>query len=263
VLLAHGFATQALRSAAPQIRTGITIDLVCVDPLTDSDEDHEAARRLDGSRNRWFLDPVLRGEYPADVLGDFAPLVPPIEEGDLEAIEAPIDFLGINYYTRNVVHARPDGGSPLVVEKAAERTGMGWEVYPQGLFELLVRLRDEYRAPEILVTENGAAYADLRHSDVVDDPERASYIERHVVAIARAIEHGVAVRGYFVWSLLDNFEWACGYSQRFGIVYVDFQTLERVPKTSYLRYRELIANQGRSHGADPEWREQSQRQGIG
>jgi beta-glucosidase len=122
-----------------------------------------------------------------------------------------------------------------------ERTQMGWEVYPQGLTELLVRLRDEYSPPPIYVTENGAAYADTRLDGVVDDPERISYVDRHLRAVARAVEQGVDVRGYFLWSLLDNFEWAFGYSRRFGLVYVDFETLERVPKASYHWYRDVVA----------------------
>jgi beta-glucosidase len=165
-----------------------------------------------------------------------------VTASDRALMSAPIDFLGINYYTRNLVRAGPDGGVE-VVENDAERTAMGWEVYPRGLYDLLVRLRDDYDAPPILVTENGAAYPDVRHGDVVDDPERASYIERHLSAIADAIADGVQVGGYFAWSFLDNFEWAFGYSHRFGIVYVDFDTLERVPKASFRRYRDLIAAQ--------------------
>ena len=240
VLLAHGLAAEVLRRTAPQAEVGVTIDLVAFRPLSETEEDAAAVRRLDGSRNRWILDPVLRGQYPQDTLDQFSPLAPPVEDGDLRTIAAPLDFLGINYYTRNVVRAGP-AGEPVVVENEAERTTMGWEVYPNGLLELLVRLPREYEPPPILVTENGAAYADTRRGDVVDDPERASYIERHVAAIAEAIHHGAPVQGYFVWSLLDNFEWAFGYSQRFGIVYVDFDTLERVPKASFRRYADLIA----------------------
>ena len=223
-------------------RSASRVDLVAFHPLTDCEADAEAVRRMDGYRNRWILDPVLRGHYPEDTLECFHPLAPPVEDGDLQTIAAGIDFLGINYYTRNVVRADAVG-RPIVVENEAERTAMGWEVYPNGLFELLVRLRDEYEPVPIVVTENGAAYADELQGDSVDDPERALYVERHVAAIARAIEHGVPVHGYFLWSLLDNFEWAFGYSKRFGIVYVDFETLRRVPKASYNRYRDLIARQ--------------------
>jgi beta-glucosidase len=242
VLLAHGLAVDVLRRTASSAQVGVTIDLVAFQPLTASAVDVDATRRLDGSRNRWILDPVLRGSYPEDVLAKLHPLAPPVVDGDMQRISAPIDFLGINYYTRNVIQGDPAGGLPTVVEDGAERTEMGWEVYPRGLFDLLVRLRDEYDPPPILVTENGAAYPDERRGDTVDDPARAAYVARHVDAIAKAIAHGVPVEGYFVWSLLDNFEWAFGYSRRFGLVYVDFATLERVPKTSYRRYRDLIAD---------------------
>ena len=249
VLLAHGLAVDVLRRMVPCAQVGASVDLVAFHPLTDCEADAEAVRRMDGYRNRWILDPVLRGHYPEDTLEWFHPLAPPVEDGDLaDDRGGSIDFLGINYYTRNVVRADALG-RPIAVENEAERTAMGWEVYPNGLFELLVRLRDEYEPVPIVVTENGAAYADELQGDPVDDPERALYVERHVAAVARAIEHGVPVHGYFLWSLLDNFEWAFGYSKRFGIVYVDFDTLERVPKTSYHRYRDLIAANARARAA--------------
>jgi beta-glucosidase len=215
---------------------------VAFHPLSDSSDDLAAVTRSDGFRNRWILDPVLRGEYPADLLDVYESILPPIQDGDLETIAAPLDFLGVNYYTRSVVRAGANGGEPEAVEAdGVERTAMGWEVYPDGLYELLRRLRDEYELPPLYVTENGAAYADHRENGSVDDPQRISYVERHLAAIERAIADGIHVRGYFLWSLLDNFEWAFGYSRRFGIVYVDYETLERVPKASYHWYRELIA----------------------
>ena len=244
VLLSHGLAADVLRREAGDARVGITIDLVAFHPLTGSPDDLEALARSDGFRNRWILDPVLRGAYPEDMLDHFAPILPAIEDGDLDTISAPLDFLGVNYYTRSVVKANGSDGSPATVEDdEAERTDMGWEVYPDGLYELLVRLRDEYDPPPLYVTENGAAYADLRDNGTVDDPRRISYVDRHLAAIARAIDDGIPVHGYFLWSLLDNFEWSFGYSRRFGIVYVDYETLERVPKASYRWYRELIASQ--------------------
>jgi beta-glucosidase len=244
VLLSHGLAADVLRREAPGARVGITIDLVAFHPLTDSDGDLEALTRSDGYRNRWILDPVLRGAYPEDMLDHFGPILPTIGDGDLETISGPLDFLGVNYYTRSVVRANGVDGSPATVESDdVERTDMGWEVYPDGLYELLVRLTDEYDPPPLYVTENGAAYADRRDNGSVHDPRRISYVERHLSAIARAIENGIPVRGYFLWSLLDNFEWSFGYSRRFGIVYVDYETLERVPKASYLWYRDLIASQ--------------------
>ena len=239
VLLGHGLATTALRRAAPSADVGITIDLTAVEPLTGSAEDRGAATAFDGSRNRWILDPVLRGAYPDDVLERFGRVAPPVEEGDLRIIAAPLDFLGVNYYTRTVVRGGSAAPVPIEVERA-ERTQMGWEVYPDGLYELLVRLQDEYDTPPVYVTENGAAYPDQLRGGTVDDRERISYVERHLGAVGRAVDAGVSVRGYFLWSLLDNFEWAFGYTRRFGIVYVDFETLERVPKASYFWYRDVI-----------------------
>jgi beta-glucosidase len=244
VLLSHGLAAEALRREAAAARIGITIDLVAFHPLTDSADDLAAVARFDGYRNRWILDPVLRGAYPEDMLEHFDPILPPIQDGDLRTIAAPLDFLGVNYYTRSVVRADGNGGAPVTVaHDDVERTDMGWEVYPNGLYELLVRLQDEYDPPPLYVTENGAAYADHRSNGKVEDPKRISYVDGHLDAIARAIEDGVPVRGYFLWSLLDNFEWSFGYSRRFGIVYVDYATLERVPKASYGWYREYIAAQ--------------------
>jgi beta-glucosidase len=241
VLLGHGLAAEVLRRRSDVARVGITIDLVAFHPQTDSQADLAALARADGSRNRWILDPVLRGAYPEDMLETFAPILPPILDGDLETIAAPLDFLGVNYYTRTVVRADGVGAPETVEADDVERTEMGWEVYPDGLYELLVRLRDEYELPPLYVTENGAAYADRRENGTVDDPGRISYVDRHLTSIARAIEDGIPVRGYFLWSLLDNFEWAFGYSHRFGIVYVDYATLERVPKASYHWYRDVIA----------------------
>ncbi len=242
VLLGHGLAAEVIRRRSAEARVGITIDLVAFHPLTDSAADLAAVTRSDGFRNRWILDPVLRGRYPQDMLEAYAPILPDIREGDLEKIAAPLDFLGINYYTRTVVRADPGGGSPVTVDAGdVERTEMGWEVYPDGLHELLVRLRDDYELPPLYVTENGAAYADQRQNGTVHDPNRISYVDRHLAAIRRALDDGVPVRGYFLWSLLDNFEWAFGYSRRFGIVYVDYETLERVPKASYHWYKDVIA----------------------
>jgi beta-glucosidase len=244
VLVAHGRAAEVLRREAPGAQVGIAIDLVPMHPLTSSEADVEAARREDALRNRWFLDPVFRGEYPSEGLRRLGPMLPPFVAEDLSTIAAPLDFVGINYYRRHLVRADPATGEPAVVAPSnVEVTGMGWEVYPDALYELLVRLRDEYDVPPVHVTENGAAFPDARRNGHVDDPKRRSYIERHVDALGRALGEGVPVAGYFVWSLLDNFEWSRGYSQRFGLVYVDFASLERVPKASYHWYRGFIAEQ--------------------
>lgn len=242
LLLSHGRAVDVLRTSA-DTKVGITLDLIPMHPFEDTEADRDAVRQEDGSRNRWFLDPVLRGEYPPDVLERWAAILPAIADGDMQTIGARIDFLGVNYYRRNVVRA-DETGLPVVVEpEDVERTAMGWEVYPEGLLELLVRLHEKYDSPPLYVTENGAAFDDTRSNGTVDDPERTSYIARHVDAMARAIERDVPLSGYFVWSLLDNFEWTRGYSKRFGIVYIDFDTLERVPKASYGWYRDFISAQ--------------------
>jgi beta-glucosidase len=250
ILVSHGLAVEVLRRESPAAQVGITIDLYYVDPASTAAADVQAARQWDGFRNRWFLDPLLRGEYPADMLESFGADVPTIADGDMRIIAAPTDFLGVNYYSRSVVRANQNGGAPLShPDPHSEYTDMGWEVYPEGLYRLLLRLRDEYEPKPLYITENGAAFADVRsHDGVVYDLERIAYLDGHLDAIGRAIEAGVPVRGYFVWSLLDNFEWALGYSKRFGIVYVDYPTLERVPKSSYYWYRDLItAANGGSH----------------
>ena len=239
ILLAHGRAAEVLRREAPASEVGIAIDLVPMYPFSDTEADIEAAHREDGFRNRWFLDAVLGRGYPEDMLERYAEILPPIADGDLETIAAPLDFLGINYYTRNVVRA----GVGEVATEGAEHTDMGWEVYPDGLRDLLVRLHAEYELPDLYITENGAAFPDSRNNGTVRDPRRIAYLGGHLDAVASAIADGVPVRGYFLWSLLDNFEWAFGYSRRFGIVYVDFETLERVPKDSFAWYRDFIAAQ--------------------
>ena len=244
VLLAHAGAMKALRRDVPGARVGITIDVLPMHPLTPSSDDVDAAHREDLLRNRWFLDPVLRGEYPAEALERYGPLLPPSAVEDLPAISRPLDFLGINYYRPQLVRADPLTAEPATVEREGiERTGMGWEVNPGALRDCLVQMHAEYDLPPTYITENGAAYPDTRVNGWVPDPARTSYIERHLDAVAGALADGVPVAGYFVWSLLDNFEWSHGYSQRFGIVYVDFRTLERVPKASYAWYRDFIAAQ--------------------
>jgi beta-glucosidase len=245
LLLAHGAAVDVLRRRSPDAHVGIALNLAHVDAVSDSEQDEGAAREFDGHTNRWFLDALFRGEYPGDMVERFEPDLPRIDDGDLRSIQAPLDFLGVNYYTRFVVRTSTNGGGPVpVADPQAQHTDMGWEVYPDGLFELLRRLAAEYPVPAVYITENGAAFADVRgHDGQVHDPERQAYVADHLAAVARAVDAGVPVRGYFVWSLLDNFEWAHGYSKRFGLVYVDYPTLERVPKASYRWYRDFIAAQ--------------------
>ena len=242
VLLSHGRATEILRRESPGSRVGVTVDLEMAYPASDDPEDVAACREFDGERNRWFLDPLFRAAYPSDVLERLAPVAPPVQTGDLEAIAVPIDFLGVNYYQRRVVARAADGGWRLVHQDGSLHTDMGWEVSPNALFDLMRRLRDEYAPAAIVVTENGASFSDARgHDGRVRDPERRDYVAAHLDALGRAIAAGVPVEGYFAWSLLDNFEWAHGYARRFGLVYVDYATLERVPKSSFYWYRDHIA----------------------
>jgi beta-glucosidase len=244
LLLSHGRAVEILRQTSPRSEVGITLDLHPVYPASDAPDDVAAASHVDGFHNRWFLDPIFRGSYPEDLLEYFGQNGPPVVEGDLEAIRAPIDFLGVNNYSRNLVRANPNGGSPIHVrEPESQYTDMDWEVFPDGLHDLLLRLKDDYGPRALYITENGAAFPDVRgHDGYVRDTERTSYLESHIAAVGRATEAGAPVKGYFVWTLLDNFEWAWGYWKRFGIVYVDFPTLERIPKESFHWYRDFIAS---------------------
>ena len=247
LLLSHGWAAGELRRGAPGAEVGIALNLSPVEPATDSDDDVRAAREQDGHLNRWFLDAIFRGAYPADELARIEPLAPPVRDGDLRTIAAPIDFLGVNYYRRQVMRGDGAGGRVQVRVPDVRHTDMDWEVHPRGLSDLLVRLDADYAPRAIHITENGAAFPDVRgHDRGVRDAERVQYLADHIEAVSRAIAAGVPVRGYFVWSLLDNFEWGFGYSKRFGLVHVDYPTLERVPKDSFRWYRDHIAAQRRS-----------------
>lgn len=245
LLLSHGQAAQAIRaSARGPVQVGIALNLQPVDPLTDTPEDQQAAWRFDGFVNRWFLDPLCRGAYPEDLMAQFGPLVP-VRAGDLETIRAPLDFLGVNYYSRvRVRHAADAILQAEQVESHDVERSLMWEIYPEGLGRLLDRLAAEYRPPEILITENGMPREDApnSHGDV-DDAPRIDFIRRHLAQVQQALARGVPVRGYFVWSFLDNFEWALGYRMRFGLVHVDFATQQRTPKASALWYRRFIGGQ--------------------
>jgi beta-glucosidase len=243
LLLSHGRAVEIVRSLSPQSQVGITLNLDHPYAASDHPEDVAAAQWVDGLHNRWFLDPIFRGEYPADMLEAWRESLPHIDEDDLHTIAAPIDFLGVNNYTSPLVGADANGGRSRILHRAdVDRTDMGWEVVPGGLHDLLVRLQRDYAPPAIYVTENGAAYADVRgHDGSIPDPERQAYLADHVDAARRACAAGVPLRGYFAWSLLDNFEWAWGYWYRFGLVYVDYATLDRIPKGSFYWYRDFIA----------------------
>ena len=252
LLLSHGRAVEILRRESPGAQVGITLDVFPVYPASESEPDVEAARHFDGLHNRWFLDPIFRAAYPADLLEHFGPSAPRIEDGDLRLIAAPLDFMGVNYYRREVVARSENGGARTVHMPDSDYTDMGWEVSPEGLYDLLKSLQDEYGPEAIYVTENGAAYGDLRaHDGSVRDPERQDYLSEHINVIGRAVADGVPIAGYFVWSFLDNFEWAHGYSKRFGIVYVDYPTLARIPKSSFYWYRDFIAAATRASQPSP------------
>jgi len=272
LLLAHGKTVQELRSRDSALALGVTLNLTVADPADpDAPADVDAARRVDGQFNRWFLDPVFRGSYPADVIRDFravdssavARWEQAVQPGDMEAISSPLDAFGVNYYHGELLAGTapaeepPAGDAPTErpvaspfpshddihwVERGLPRTGMGWEVQPEGLTRLLQRVGSEY-APGIplYVTENGAAYDDVREGDTVPDADRTAFLVSHVSAVRDAIDAGVDVRGYFYWSLLDNYEWAWGYEKRFGIVRVEYDTQERVVKDSGLQYARIIA----------------------
>jgi beta-glucosidase len=254
LLLGHGLATDALRAVLPPAaEVGLALNLFPVVPARDDAAHREAATVRDGYVNRWFLDPVFRGAYPEDMVARYEREVGPLDavrDGDLATIGTAIDFLGVNYY--NPMRVEPGPDAPLHVRDAppvGPTTGMGWEIEPDGLRQLLARVRAEYTRLPILITENGSAFEDATPANgTVDDPERRAYLAGHLEALGRAIAEGSDVRRYYVWSLLDNFEWEEGYDQRFGIVHVDFATQARTPKASALFYRDYI---DRARGVAP------------
>lgn len=265
LLLAHGLATAALRNELPPAaKLAITLNLAAVRTAGTSEADVDAVRRVDGLANRLFLEPILRGRYPADVVADTGSVTDWsfVQESDEAIIAAPIDLLGVNYYTPTVVAAYDGRGARALADGHAAgaatawpasdgvefpaqpgpHTAMGWNIDADGLHELLLRLGRDYPGLPLLVTENGAAFDDRPdEAGAIQDHERIRYLREHLVAVHRAIAAGVDVRGYFVWSLLDNFEWTYGYSKRFGIVYVDFETQKRFPKASARWYRDVLA----------------------
>jgi beta-glucosidase len=247
LLLAHGRAVEVVRSHSPGARVGIVLNPTHVEPASDDAADMAAARRVDGYHNRWFLDPLYGRGYPADMLDHFADHFAPPPVEDLATIAAPTDFLGVNYYRPTVARADPTDtflGAASVQRADEVVTQMDWIVRPSGLRQLLQRLDRDYPVRSLAVTENGAAYADTPPIDGrLHDPERTRYIAEHVAAVGQAVEDGVPVTAYFAWSLLDNFEWAQGFSNRFGLVYVDYATQRRILKDSGRWYRDLIAEQ--------------------
>jgi beta-glucosidase len=255
LLLGHGLAVQAIRSnVAGPAEVGIALNLHPARPASDRVEDVEAARRVDGHANRLYLDPLWGRGYPRDVRERYAHATDFgfVRGGDLDVVAAPLDFLGVNYYTPHTVTGRrPDGPGGValpesldawsVVPAGVPTTAMGWAIQPDGLTEVLMRLAREYGDVPVFVTENGAAFDDeIAPEGRVHDVERVRFLRDHLLAAGAALESGVPLAGYFVWSLLDNFEWAEGYSKRFGIVFVDYRTLDRIPKDSAFWYADVI-----------------------
>ncbi|MGB3830148.1 MAG: family 1 glycosylhydrolase [Ornithinimicrobium sp.] len=277
LMLGHGLAVRELRARDESLQLGLTLNFTDIAPATQTPGDLDAARRIDGLSNRFFVEPILKGAYPQDVMLDVAQLWPEdlVRDDDLQVISTPIDVLGVNYYFGTAVSggdslptdpvqardqasdaasaAREQGpsanpGSEHVetISRGLPVTDMGWEVIPDALRALLVRLQSDYTGPAgvaLYVTENGAAYADHADEDgFVDDQDRIGYVRAHLGAVHEAIQQGVDVRGYFLWSLMDNFEWAFGYSKRFGIVRVQYDTGARIPKASARWYAEVAAH---------------------
>ncbi|GIF74797.1 GH1 family beta-glucosidase [Asanoa siamensis] len=250
LLLGHGLALRSVGQA------GITLNLYAVSPASQAPADVDAARRIDGLANRFFLDPLLRGAYPADVVSDLADVtdMSHVRDGDLAIISTPPAMLGVNYYSRHVVAGGgasssgatswPGSGDVRFVTRGVPVTDMNWEIDAPGLVETLTRLRDEYPAVPLYVTENGAAFVDAVVDGEVVDPDRVAYFDAHLRACHQAITAGVPLRGYFAWSLMDNFEWAWGYTKRFGLIHVDYATQLRTPKSSARWYAEVIRRNG-------------------
>ena len=258
LLVSHGRAIEAIRAAAPSAKVGITLNLSPNPPASDREEDVAAARLADAYYNRSFLDPLFRASYPEDLLDRYRETVDFsfIQDGDLSVASTANDFLGVNYYTRlHVAASSPEQpgtrslpealGADIVPDPAVPTSAIGWGIEPDGLLEMLVRIRDEYTDLPLYVTENGTACVDYPTPEgTVHDPERVEFLDGHIRAAHAAVQHGVDLRGYFLWTLMDNFEWTLGYSARFGIIYVDYLTQKRIPKTSAVWYSEVARRNG-------------------
>jgi beta-glucosidase len=242
ILLAHGLGMQALR-ALGRPKAGIVLNFTDMLPATDAPADRQAAMLEDGIFNRWYVDALVDGRYPDDVLAGVGPHLPDGWQDDMATIAAPIDWLGVNYYTRmNVTHdpARL-WPSTVPVEGTLPVTQMGWEIWPEGLTRLLTWVAGRMPGVPLMITENGMAWPDTVQDGRVADPDRIDYLARHLGAVQAAMSAGADVQGYFYWSLMDNFEWAEGYAKRFGLVHVDYATLARTPKESYHAFARALA----------------------
>ena len=256
-LLAHGLALQAMRSERDGLSLGIVINPSNVRSEGLPPAPADDMRTIDGIHNRWWFDATLTGRYPADLIDRFGPLADAVQPGDLDVVHQPLDWLGINYYfdilVRGIASGEATGrmreyptvGHTTESDMRQVHTDMGWPITPEGFTELLVRLKDDYpNLPPLYITENGCAYDDPVIDGACHDPRRIEYLDLHLRALKDAIDEGVDVRGYYQWSLMDNFEWALGYDKRFGLVHVDFDTLERTPRDSAHWYRDVIQRNG-------------------
>lgn len=244
LLIAHGLGMQVIRKNCPNSLAGIVLNMSPCYAGSDSEADQAAAKLADDLLFLWYAQPLLEGCYPEAIntLPDNAR--PPIQDGDMALIQQPLDYLGLNYYTRAVIFADEEKGFVEKVPEGVELTDMGWEVYAEGLTDLLVSLNTRYSLPPVYITENGAAMVDELVDGEVNDISRIQYFQGHLNAVHNAIEKGVDVHGYFAWSLMDNFEWALGYSKRFGITYVDYSTQKRILKASGHAFSEFVSSRG-------------------
>ncbi len=237
LLLSHGLALQALREDGCRAKLGIVLNLAPSMPATDSPADAAKAHMDDARARRWYTDPLFKGIYPQEILDELGADAPIVEAGDMAHIATPMDYLGVNYYSRHVASA----GEPFDAKaRGLPVNDMGWEIYPKGLTDLLLLLHREYQLPPVFITENGGAFRDQITAGKIDDADRTDYLQTHIAAVADAQRQGVPMAGYMVWSLMDNFEWSSGYAKRFGIVHVDYATQKRTLKASAIWYREFL-----------------------
>ena len=244
ILLSHGLAVNRLRDLCPDSQIGITLNFTPSYATNSELHALQQARDFDGDFNRWYADPIFRGSYPKDVMSYYEAQGFAerdkwsfIKDGDLEAINENIDFLGVNYYTRANFSVKP---SKQDLDDSSKYTAMGWEIYPNGLSDLLIRLDQEYKVPAYYITENGAAFQDVEVNGKVADQPRIKYLKDHLNQVDLIRDRGIPLNGYFAWSILDNFEWAHGYEKRFGLVWVDYETQKRIPKDSFYWYQSRI-----------------------
>jgi beta-glucosidase len=246
LMLAHGLGMQALRANTRTARLGVVLDVKPYHAADDSAASRQAAHNAYGVFNRWFMDPMFLGHYPQEIWDGYGADVPAVQAVDLGTICQPIDSLGINYYSRGHVEYSAATSFPHAAEvrcASSSFSDMGWEIWPDGLREMLVRIHHDYKVPDLYVAENGAAMDDVLENGQVHDPVRRDYLQSHIAAVTQAREAGVPISAYLAWSLLDNYEWGHGYTRRFGICYVDYPTQKRIPKSSALWLRDFIVGQ--------------------